>query len=123
MSQRDQGQPEPFYFSDYFILPTSALAALISGVGSSLLWVAQGNYISECACPRTKGFFFGYFWAFYMASQVAGNLLGAFVFQNYNLVAFYMLMSGFSVGSGFVFALLKKTVPVGERASNLKGLR
>ena len=86
------------------------LAALASGIGSSFLWVAQGSYISECATEQTKGFYFGYFWAYYMASQVVGNLLGALVFDNFDLVFFYLLMGCFSATSAVIFGFLRKPV-------------
>jgi len=45
----------------------------------TLLWVAEGKYISECATETTKGFYFSYFWMFYMLSQVFGNLIAALI--------------------------------------------
>jgi len=51
----------------------------ICGIGNSLVWPAQGKYIADCANEDTKGFFYGYFWAYYMSSQVIGNLIGAAV--------------------------------------------
>jgi hypothetical protein len=61
-------QNDAWYYSDTSIICANIGAAICSGVGSSLLWVAQGHYISDCAKPSTKGFYFGYFWAMYMAS-------------------------------------------------------
>lgn len=51
----------------------------ICGIGNSLVWPAQGKFIAECADESTKGFFYGYFWAFYMSSQIIGNIIGAVV--------------------------------------------
>ena len=59
---------DSFFYSSGFIIFSNAFAAITSGIGSSLLWVAEGKYISDCATEKSKGFFFGYFWAFYMAS-------------------------------------------------------
>lgn len=58
----------PWYFSNGFIYTTNLVGSVTSGLGSSLLWVAQGKFISDCANEKSKGFFFGYFWAIYMAS-------------------------------------------------------
>jgi MFS family permease len=54
-------------------------SAAVNGVGSGVLWVAQGKYVAECANEGNKGLFFGYFWAFFMASQVFGNLIAALI--------------------------------------------
>lgn len=53
----------------------------MEGWGDALMWVAHGTYIQECSTEETKGFYFGYFWSFYMFSQVIGNLLAAFVLK------------------------------------------
>jgi hypothetical protein len=47
---------------------TNLFISAISGFFGSLLWVAEGKYISDCATEKTKGFYFSYFWAFYMQS-------------------------------------------------------
>lgn len=44
------------------------IAALLNGFGAGILWCAFGIYISESATTKTKGFFFGLFWFFYMGS-------------------------------------------------------
>ena len=44
---------------------------------------SSGNYIAECATEETKGFYFAFFWAFYMGSQIFGNLIAAFVLGNF----------------------------------------
>lgn len=40
---------DAWYLNKTFILVTIYLFAFLNGVGSSLLWVQLGNYISECA--------------------------------------------------------------------------
>jgi hypothetical protein len=60
------------------------VAAIINGFGAAILWVAQGNYISLCACERNKGTYNGVFWVFYMGSYIVGNLMAAFVIVNVN---------------------------------------
>ena len=44
------------------------ISATLDGLGNAIQWVAQGKYIADCATEKTKGFFFSYFWAYYMAS-------------------------------------------------------
>jgi hypothetical protein len=35
--------------------------------------------VSDCATAENKGFFFSYFWAIFMMSQIFGNLIAALV--------------------------------------------
>jgi hypothetical protein len=44
------------------------LSSALSGIGQSLIWVGQGEYISLCATEKTSGFYFGYFWVYYMSA-------------------------------------------------------
>jgi hypothetical protein len=57
-----------WYYSEGFYMATNLFISAISGFFGSLLWVAEGKYISDCATEKTKGFYFSYFWAFYMQS-------------------------------------------------------
>ena len=65
-----------------FIIPMLVVCATINGVGASLIWVANGSYISACATPKTKGIFYGFFWIVNMSSQVVGNLIGAVILKS-----------------------------------------
>lgn len=64
--------------------------------------------MADCASVRTKGFFFGYFWAIYMSSQIVGCYLAAIVLKNFNLVTFYFVMAGFIFISGILFITLRQ---------------
>ena len=96
--------------SKTFIQVTIIIAAAINGFGASILWVAQGKYISICANDQNKGVFNGIFWAFFMSSQVFGNLMGAFVLGNLTKFTFYCVMTGLCIGASFFFLLLTKPV-------------
>jgi MFS family permease len=50
-----------FLFNRTFIIVLTFFSAAVDGFGAGILWVAQGNYISECATDDNKGFFFGLF--------------------------------------------------------------
>jgi len=43
------------------------ICAFIAGIGTSLLWVAHGRYVTLCADDSNKGFFNSVFWVFMMA--------------------------------------------------------
>jgi len=57
-----------FIYQKGFIKSVILVAAAINGFGASILWVAQGKYISECADEKNKGLFNSVFWAFFMTS-------------------------------------------------------
>ena len=72
----------PAYFgSNYHTLITISIliAAIFNGFGSGILWVAQGEYMSEAATDETKGFYFSYFIMIFMVSQIVGNLVAGLV--------------------------------------------
>lgn len=78
----DYPDSDRFITTDAFITTMLIVMALINGIGAALIWVANGNYISECATPKTKGFFYGFFWIVYMMSQVVGTLIGAIILES-----------------------------------------
>jgi hypothetical protein len=59
---------DQWYYSESFYSAVNLIISAVSGFLGSLLWVAEGKYISECATEETRGFYFSYFWAFYMTS-------------------------------------------------------
>ena len=52
-----------FLFDDTVILAILYTGTFMTGFGVALTAVVQGEYISSCATERTKGFYFGYFFA------------------------------------------------------------
>jgi len=57
-----------FLFKKGFMYFLLLFSAMVNGFGASILWVAQGKYISNCATDETKAFFFSYFWGWFMMS-------------------------------------------------------
>lgn len=97
-----------FFVSDAFIKTMLVLTAIISGFGASILWVANGNYISECAIEQTKGFFFGFFWVIYMLSQVCGSLIGAAILESGRRQEFLQLtMLGLALAAAVAFCCVR----------------
>lgn len=61
--------------------------------------------MSLCASPTTKGFYFGYFWAMYMSSEIIGNWVGSILILESSGPNFFLVMGGtmiFAIG-GFWF--------------------
>ena len=71
-----------FFLSDTFVYPVIILTTFINGFGQGIAQPASGNFISDCATERSKGFFFAFFWAFYMGSQVVGSSISGVLFTN-----------------------------------------
>ena len=70
------------------------VCAIIAGIGTSLLWVAHGRYVTLCADDSNKGFFNSVFWVFMMACQVIGNILGGTVITKVKQSTFF---TGFTI--------------------------
>ena len=84
------------------------MSAALNGFGASIIWVAQGRYVSECATDLNMGLFNAIFWAIYMGSTLVGNLFAAFVIVNVNETIFYVIMTCLCIASSLFFLLLKK---------------
>lgn len=96
----------PFFsagFIKFFILISAALC----GFGASILWVAQGRYISRIANNDNKGTYNSIFWAFFMSTQIIGALLGALILENTNPFTFYSIMTSICFLASWFFLLLK----------------
>lgn len=62
-----------------FIQVLIMFSAGLNGFGGAILWVAEGEYVSQCATETNKGLFNSVFWAVFSISGVIGNLMGAYV--------------------------------------------
>ena len=71
------------------------------------MWVAQGKYISDCATEKSKGFYNGYFWAFYMCSQVIGNLIAGLILGQGGQVSYTIVMTILSLSAAISFFFLR----------------
>ena len=78
-SEADDKDNLPFILNRNIIEVMLIATAAINGAGAGILWVAEGKFISLCACDENKGFYNGFFWAVFQSSQVFGNLIGYFV--------------------------------------------
>jgi len=94
-----------------FIYVLLMSTAAINAVGGSVLWVAQGNYVSACANEGNKGLFNSVLWTFNMATFASGNLIAAFVIPNLSESDFYIMMTSFCVFACVYFLFLRKPRP------------
>ncbi|TNV78843.1 hypothetical protein FGO68_gene15401 [Halteria grandinella] len=69
--------------------------SFVSGAGCSMLWIAQGKYLSDCAeaKPAKKGFYNSLFWFTMFLAQVSSSLLNAFVLGSFSQVAYLFVIS------------------------------
>jgi len=49
--------------------------------------------MSKCATQRTQGFYFGYFWVYYMITQVIGNYTGAVMITRTSGPMFFLIFT------------------------------
>jgi len=76
----------------YFLYPASALC----GAGASVVWTAQGVYISQCSMAETSGRHSAVFFFFQRMSLLFGNLISSYVLHRYptNLLFFIFTLCG-----------------------------
>ena len=53
--------------------------AVFCGASASVIWVAQGSYISKISDEESRTKLFGLFWGIMISSQIFGNILTTFV--------------------------------------------
>ena len=97
--------------SPEFITPLIFTLSVANGLGQAVQWVGQGKYLSDCATEGTKGFFFSLFWAFYMASQIVGNLVAALSVSQLKQQYLFVIMASISFVSFVCCLFLKAPVP------------
>ena len=73
-----------FFVSDKFVYPMMIVTSIATGVGEGFAQPSAGKFITDCTTEETKGFYFAFFWAFYMGSQVFGNLIAALILGNFD---------------------------------------
>ncbi len=109
------------YANKGFIKFVLLFTAAINGFGASILWVAQGRYISRIANDENKGMFNSIFWAFFMSTQVIGALFAAIVLQNTDAFTFYCIMTSVCFLASLFFLFLRpvqKPTTVAQNDSN-----
>ncbi len=79
------------------------VTAALNGFGAGILWVAQSAYVTSCATPDTKGFYFSYFFIIFMISQIVGNLVAAFLLRYNGQALYYWVMAALSAGGCGMF--------------------
>jgi hypothetical protein len=89
----------------YILLMVCAAA---TGFGGSILWVAQGKYLSNCSNETNKGMYTSIFWAFYISSLIIGNLLAAYVIVDIPTSEFFMGLVGLVILTAIFFVILPK---------------
>lgn len=77
----DHPNDDSWIVSIPFIKILLIFTAILNGFSTAVLWLTVGNYISEAATPRSKGFYFGLFWVFYSLSYTVGSLIGALILK------------------------------------------
>jgi hypothetical protein len=105
-SYREETGSDAWYLSKLCIWIVVLLVSAINGVGASILWVAGGNYISECANNSNKGLFNSIFWCFLMSSSIVGNLMAAYVVDGFKESVFYIVMTALCFCSALWFGLV-----------------
>ena len=108
---KENPNSDSFIYSSGFIWIVTIVTTFVNGFGQGIAQPASGTFISDCATERSKGFFFAFFWAFYMGSQVVGSLISGVIFSNipfywYAIIMFMIL----GVATIYMFYLKMPTI-------------
>eukprot|EP00347_Sterkiella_histriomuscorum_P006770 403351494 len=95
-----------FLFRRGFVYFSLVFTAAFIGFGASIIWVAQGRYVSICCPPEKKGFFFSYFWIFFTSSIIVGNITSSVILQHLRESTFYVILVCIGVTGSMTFLLL-----------------
>jgi MFS family permease len=63
------------------------------GISASMIWVAQGAYVSQVAGEERKSELFGLFWSLMMSSQILGNLITTFVLGVVGQFTYFLVLT------------------------------
>ncbi|KAI9353780.1 major facilitator superfamily domain-containing protein [Obelidium mucronatum] len=77
------------------LVQTSILipAAILNGLGASVLWAAESVYVTKCACKHTIGRYAGYFFSFVGLAGLAGPFFSSFLLQlNYDKIQVFEIL-------------------------------
>ena len=99
---------KPMYGFIYFLL---LFTALLNGFGASLLYVAQGKYLSEAATARNIGLFQSVNWTAGCISMFSGNLLASVLLKQVSQTVFYSILSSIAVTTVFWYMFLQAPRP------------
>lgn len=69
------------------------LGAMLCGASASMIWVAQGSYVSQVAGEARKTELFGLFWSLMMSSQILGNLITTFILGLISNVVYFLVLT------------------------------
>jgi MFS family permease len=112
---------DSFWLKDGFVYPVIYVTSLLNGLGEGVSQPASGTYMSDCAIEENKGFYFAFFWAFYMGSQVFGNLIAAFVLGNFDQRYYVLVMCGLTLIACIMFFFLKAPIVQHEELRKPEG--
>lgn len=95
--------------------------AVFLGVGSSLLWTAQSEFISRLSNDNI-GWYYGIFYGFFWSASVIGNLIGGALFNAHIglWITFFILFIFSSIGSFLLIFLSNVKGPSINRVKIIK---
>jgi len=63
------------------VLSVLLIGSLFGGVSQAMMGVASCDFIARSSTEKTKGFYYGYLFAWYMASNIPGNYIGSILIK------------------------------------------
>ncbi|CDW81861.1 major facilitator superfamily protein [Stylonychia lemnae] len=110
--KNDNPNSDQFFVQESFIKALIFLTTFLYGFLSGPLWVCQGLVLSKYATQSTKGFYNSFFFSFFMASQVFGNLIAALVLSASNVNRLFQILAGIALVGAILFLFLRRPTKI-----------
>ena len=82
---------------------------MINGVGGSILFVAEGNFVSLCATDENKGVMNSVFWGIFQTSSLTGPIISALILQyGASELTLMSVFGALAILSPLIFCFLKE---------------
>jgi len=93
------------------IIPSVVYAAsTVVGFGASILWVAQGAFLTKCSEESTRGRNSGIFWGLFQISGIVGNLGAYGILENNEPPSFLFIILSGCGGVGVLILLFLRPI-------------
>jgi len=84
------------------------LSAVLIGCGASVLWVAQGRYVSQLCSSENRGFFFTYFWTAFQLTSLISTLVSAFLIKSIKVSSLFITLAVIGFSGSLLFLMLPR---------------
>jgi len=94
---------KPFYCEKTIIYALNIGFSVLVGLGASIIWLTQSDYVNSAATEETKGRYNGLFWSLMQQAQILSSVLVKLLLSD-NPFYLYVVLMGFVIVATVMFA-------------------